>query len=321
MLDAQETALSTVWDYTVQDYAATPQGGEQFAGFGQVQGLARQMYCDHESGIDSLVDNSPPECQETEEHHQDVVAHACWLNPGSQQVQCTLNEQGAVGAYGISMHQSFMDQFGKGGIIRCSARLGVQNYLLQRSVFAQFAKVDLAKDKQDRAAGVHNNAQAGQYQGDPHGVAGNVYLLPWERLSIVTDTWALTKPAEFQPGEFSKEQGDLGERVAHVYKHQENQGYTQMQQEAEHFIDEAIQDELLDDSLRLDGRPAGDDPREASMSISQFGNGPPEQSVTQQGSQQRYFNNEWRDWDRNNNEKTQDARGEGYMGCRPEESC
>lgn len=323
-LDAQESALSTVWDYTVQDYAATPQGGEKFAGFEMVQGYARQMYCDHESGIDSFDGNSPRECQETiesEVHHQEVVAHACWLNPGSQQVQCTLNEEGAAGEYGISQHQSYMDQFGKGGVIRCSARIGVQNYLLQRSVFAQFAKVDLAKDKQNRGSGVHNNAKAGEYVGDPHGVAGNVYLLPWERLSIVTDTWALTEPAEFRPGEASKKEGDLGERVAQVYKNQDNPGFTQMQQEAVHFVDEAISDELLADNMHLDGKPPGDDPREPSMSIKPFGDDAPEETVTQQGSSQKYFNSEWRDWDDNNNEKTRDARREGYMGCKPEESC
>jgi hypothetical protein len=78
---------------------------------------------------------------------------------------------------------------------------------------------------------------------------------------------------------------------------------------------------MLDDSMSLDGKPAGDDPREPSLAIKPFGEGPPEESVTQQGSSQRYFNSEWRDWDDNNNEKTHQARGTGYMGCKPEERC
>ncbi len=319
-LDAQETALSTVWDYVVQDYAKAPQGGEKFAGFGMVQGYARLTYCDHESGIDSFETGPQPrECGDEEIHHQEVVSHACWLNPGSQQVECTLNAGGAeVGAYGVSMHQSYMDEYGKGGLIRCSARIGVQNYLLQRSVFAQFSKVDLAKDKQDRGAGVHNNARGGTYQADPGGVAGNVYLLPWERLSVLTDTWALTEPADIRPGAKS---GELFERVSHLYKHQENQGYSDMSQAAADYVDEAIDNEILADNLSLDGKPAGDDPREPSMAIKPFGDDPPEESITQQGSSQSYFNSEWRDWDQDGNQKTRDARSTGYMGCKPEEPC
>ncbi|WP_240359052.1 hypothetical protein [Pyxidicoccus trucidator] len=313
-LDAQEAALSTIWDFTVQDYAKEPQNGEPFDGFSNVAGYVRFMYCDHESGIDSFDTGvEPRECGDLEDHHQEVVSHACWLIPGAQQVQCTLNGGGSeVGAYGVSLHQSYMDEFGRGGLIRCSARIGVQNYLLQRSVFAEFSKVDLAKDKQEKGNGVHGNASGGN--------ESNAYLLPWERISIVTDTWALTRPnADIRPG---AKEGQFFDRVAHVYTNQENQGYTQMQGDAERVVQEGVQNQQLADGLRLsDSTPSGDDPRQPSIAISPHVSGEPEESITQQGSQQSYFNSEWRDWGSNNNERTYQGRGNWYMGCQRQESC
>ncbi|MBZ4415126.1 hypothetical protein K8638_01375 [Myxococcus sp. RHST-1-4] len=318
VLDAQEAALSTIWDYTVQDYAKQPQG-EAFAGFGNVQGHVRQMYCDHESGIDSYEEGEAGECGSLENHHHELVSHACWLNPGSEQVQCTLSRD--VGELGVSQHQSYMDEFGKGGLIRCTARLGVQNYLLQRKVFAQFSKVDLARDKKDRGSGIHANAQGGTYEDDAKGVAGDVYLLPWERSSIVTDTWALTEHADIRPG---TAQGELYDRVLQQYEHQDNPGFTQMQSEAVNFVQEAIQDELLAPSLAItDSTPPGDDPRKPSIAIKPHleGEPAPEETITQQGSSQNYFNSEWQDWDQDNNKESYQQRGNWYMGCNQEETC
>jgi hypothetical protein len=315
VLDAQEAALSTIWDFTVQDYAKEPTNGEPFDGYSNVAGYARFMYCDHESGSDSFDTGvKPRECSDdidSEDHHQEVVAHACWLIPGAQQIQCTLNDE-QVGAYGVSLHQSYMDEFGRGGLVRCSARIGVQNYLLQRSVFAEFTRVGLAKDKQERSDGIHNNATSGH--------DGNAYLLPREQLSIVTDTWALTRPnADIRPG--SKE-GQFFDRVAHVYTNQDNQGYTQMQRDAERVVREGVQNQQLAQGLQLsDSTPSGDDPRQPSIGISPQTGSEPEERIEQKGRQQGYFNNEWRDWGSNNNERTYQARGNWYLGCSREESC
>lgn len=203
-MDAQETALSTTWDYTVQDYGKAPEKGsngqdkEAFAGFELVQGFARQMYCDHESGLDSFDAEPARECQETlesEMHHKELGAHACWLNPGAEQVRCSLNrfkpdEQSAgtpdspvVGSYGVGLHDAYMNRFSRGGLIRCQARLGVQNYLMGRGFLNDtFSKVDLARDK--KSGSIHANARGGKLEDDPRGVAGDVYLLPRERLAI-----------------------------------------------------------------------------------------------------------------------------------------
>ncbi len=320
-LEGQEAALATVWDYTVLDYGSPPKKGEdqsRFVGFGLTQGFARQMYCDHESGIDSFDSGEARECADTlesEAHHQAVSAHACWLNPGAQQVQCELRDD--VGQYSVEQHDDYKQRFGRGGLIRCSSRLGVQNYLLQRKVFAQFSKVDLAREKQERGSGIHSNAQQGTYQEGSGGVEGNVYLLPQEQMSILTDTWALTRQVDIRPGTTGSAGGapssdvagtpdDLYERVLHQYEHQDNPGFRQMEQDAVDFVEEAV-----------------NDPRKPSIGMSPHREGAnaPEETITQQGSRRRYFNSEWKDWDQDRNEQSYNERGNWYMGCNREESC
>ncbi|MCK8497672.1 hypothetical protein OWM54_14160 [Myxococcus sp. MISCRS1] len=311
-LDAQETALSTIWDYAVSDYAAEPTGGEAFAGFGQTQGLARQMYCDHESGIDSYQ-TDPPECRlRTMHHHQELVAHACWMHPEAQQVECTV-DQNAVGSYGVTLHASYMRQFNRGGLIRCSSRSGVQNYLLPTTFLQEFSQVDLAKEHKD--GDVHDNAEA---KGDR---TKDTYYLPWERIALVTDTWALTTPQNTEPGVKDTEPTNVYVRVAHIYSSQENSGFTQMSPAAEQLVRQAIQRKLLDTSLQLDN-DAGDDPRNVSISIkAQTGSNAPTQRIDQGDGAGTYFNNEWRDWEANNNQATAQARGEYYMGCQQPGKC
>ncbi|WP_229908171.1 hypothetical protein [Comamonas sp. JC664] len=338
-LDAQETGLSTIWDYSVLDYAKKPEsvpsegGGtttEAFAGFGMAQGTARQMFCDHESGLDSYDPGPERECgPNLEDHHTDVVASACWLNPGAQQVQCYLDAN-AVGAFGVSLHQSYMDTFQRGGLIRCDARLGVQNYLLPEEFLPEFSKVKMAKELQKGR--VHTNAQAGRAEDNEHG-ASNVYLLPWERIALLTDTWALSASVSMRPGyrqeEASSNLQDQSEglyaRVVQLYQNQENMGFTQMSNASVSLVGRAISSNLLHTSLRLSpGRydAPGDDPRQPSLAIMpQEGDSGAEEEIEQQRGRHRYFSNEWRDWGSNNNERSYQGRGNWYLGCAREESC
>ncbi|AKF79853.1 hypothetical protein SAMN05443572_1011159 [Myxococcus fulvus] len=311
VLDAQETVVSTVWDYAVSDYAAKPEGGESFANFGQTQGLARQMFCDHESGLDSYGPGKGPECDNDVRHHQDVVAHACWLYPEAKQVYCTV-DQNAVGSYGVTLHAAYMRQFNKGGLIRCSARSSVQNYLLPTTFLQEFSQVDLAKEQKQNKGQVHSNSQGGTEK--------DTYLLSWEYIALVTDTWALTKGQSFSPGEGQKEEGDLYARVQQIYSNQENSGYTQMSSASEELVKQAIDRNLLASSLELNHTP-GDDPRDVSLSIQPQNGGAPSQIVIQGLTPATYFNNEWRDWEVNNNQATARERGNYYMGCRQPGKC
>lgn len=332
MLDSQETSLSTAWDYTVLDYekepesVATEDGGttmEAFSGFEMAQAYSRYMYCDHESGIDSYGPGKGPECQNDESHHTDVVAHACWLNPGGSQVYCSLNAQ-EVGAYNDSLHRSFRDTFGRGGLIRCSARLGVQNYLLPETFLPEFSKVKLAKEKQERANLVHNNARGIQLDGSViEDRADNVYLLPWEQIAILTDTWALTEHADVRPGTAGGR--GMHERVTQLYQNDENRAFADVSRASEQLVNQAISSGLLHDGLRLESqsyKTAGDDPRNPSLAIKpdQSGDGAVEE-IEQQDGRQGYFSNEWQDWASDNNKNSYQARGNWYLGCARSESC
>ncbi|ATB45597.1 hypothetical protein MYMAC_001182 [Corallococcus macrosporus DSM 14697] len=332
MLDAQETSLTTAWDYTVLDYekepesVATEDGGtttEAFSGFEMAQAYSRYMYCDHESGLDSYGPGKGPECQDDESHHTDVVAHACWLNVGGQQVYCSLDADD-VGAYDDPLHQSYRSTFGRGGLIRCSARLGVQNYLLPEQFLPEFSRVRLAKEKQERANGVHNNA-TGKFSdgGTQAGKGEDVYLLPEEKIAILTDTWALTEHADVRPGTAGGR--GMHERVTQLYQNPDNSGFTDMSSASERLVSQAISSGLLNPGLRLEPqsyKTPGDDPRNPSLAIKpdQSGDGAVEE-VEQQGGRQGYFSNEWQDWENNNNQRSYEARGNWYLGCARAESC
>ncbi|QRN92891.1 hypothetical protein JRI60_27155 [Archangium violaceum] len=328
-LDQQEAALSTVWDLTVQDYVK--QGDPT-----TVQHHARLMYCDHESGRDrydkraSGTDangnafNSYADC-EGEDHHESLAAHQCWINPNAKQVTCTGPEKGAGSVNADTLFNDYHGQFTQGGLYRCSARLVVENYLLPKSFLPEFSddhgKVNLTKD-QWQGTSIHDNAKQGT-----GGKDGNAYFIKEQRLAIITDTWALTDPADLNPGQ--KRSGDMYARVANIYQNNANVGFTQMTASASSFFSSASGSLLnpgLVGSLSSPGNSNAetmnaDDPRQPNISIHPT-NGAPTQKIDQgKGGNQNYFNSEWRDWDQDRTQKTHQARGGYYMGCKNAEEC
>lgn len=325
-LDAQEAALSTVWDYSVQDYS--PEAG---TGYDAVQGYARLMFCDHESGADSFRmemgpgknPGDPPretahECHNhAEEHHVGVAAHVCWLNKGAEQVRCQQPDK-SVGAFGVPLHSEYMNRFSQGGLIRCSARAGIQNFLLPQQFLPEFSKVQLAKERKDRdEGGIHQHAQSTNAEG--HDADLDVYLLPEERLAILTDTWALRTPASIRPGTKS---GPLYDRVAQVYRDPQNVGHPLMDVAVTALLARATSSNLLNPQLALD-RNAADDPATPNIAISPHaaGSQTPSERVQQEGRSRYYFNTEWRDWEQDNNQETYRNRGDWYLGCSRAEGC
>ncbi|MCY1044239.1 hypothetical protein OV208_23170 [Corallococcus sp. bb12-1] len=322
-LDAQEAAVATVWDYTIQNWAEK-EGGE-YGGFSQVQGFARQMYCDHESGVDSY-DNVAFDCQgETHHQHAALTSHPCWLNTGAQQVECQGPDKD-VGSLGVPIHSSYFDEFNHGGLIRCSARIGVQNYMLPQTLFPEFSDVDLAKEQQSEADGVHSNAG-----GDTGGT--KTYLMPTEQMSILTDTWAINDDVTIEPGDKSGS-GTGGEHfyaeVKSVYQDTANLGYPMLLLSTTQFFGQAISKQLLSPiqvatmmASDADSPIKADNPRSPNVSIKPFTNGmqTPSQKVEQAGQSRYFYNSEWRDWDKNNPQQSYGNRGVSYMGCKQPESC
>ncbi len=331
-LDAQEAAVATVWDYTIQDWAEKAKGaggGGDYGNFGQVQGYARQMYCDHESGVDdyTMEGGKARDCS-TEEHHQHaaLTAHPCWLNPGAQQVECTGPDK-QVGLMGVPIESSYADEFNHGGLIKCSARIGVQNYMLNQDVFSEFSnEVPLAKDMQDKGSSIHGNAS--------HSNGQTAYLLPMEQMSIIADPWAINEDLNIRPGQksgFSGGNDAFYRGVTNVYANKTNPGFLTMNTAATQFFSDAMSNNLLSPALvaplvtpvSVGGAlELGDNPRTPNVAIKpQTGSGNPSEKIKQAGHSEYYFNTEWRDWDRNAPEKSFKARGNNYMGCKSAESC
>jgi hypothetical protein len=331
-LDAQEAALSTPWDFAVQDYsrklpktesASNPPGGKTV-----VQNQARLMFCDHESGIDSYEWGSYTDkegkkyskirdCEETN-HHKAVGAHVCWINENAKQVTCEEGDEGAV-QLGDDLHSSFQFAFTHGGLIRCSARAVVENYLLPKSFLQQFSKKELSKHQwKGTGQDIHDNSRKGD--------GTNAYFLAEQRLAILTDTWALSTPANVRPNDRypsappppkSSEEGperDLHSEIRHVYR--EAGSYGDLARNMDLFFRQAEQGKVLSHRVKFQ-----DDPREPRLAISPVHGGEPVEKIQQAKGPATYFNTEWRDWDKDYTKLTYERRGAGYLGCKLGEGC
>ncbi|RKH48825.1 hypothetical protein [Corallococcus llansteffanensis] len=317
-LDAQEAAVTTVWDFTTQDYTkglkpgggggTGPQGGAS-----NVQHNARLTYCDHESGIDRpdvMSGSNYADCEDTD-HHLAVVAHVCWMNSNAKQVTCEAPEQGAGELSGLA--QDYQGEFTNGGLIKCSARAVVENYLLPEEFLPEFSDgVKLTKKnwKQEGVENVHDNAQAGV-----GGADGNAYFLKEQKMAILTDTWALTEDADISPSDSS---GEMYDRVKFAYEGPNS--YSMVSTEMDSFRDK-LTEELMDDMMLM---AFEDSPKEPYLSIHPHLSNmqTPANTINQEGDT-RYFNQEWRDWDQDKNQNTYQhgERGDWYMGCKDAESC
>ncbi|RKI06319.1 hypothetical protein D7Y15_31085 [Corallococcus sp. AB030] len=317
-LDAQEAAVTTIWDFTTQDYTKAlkqsggggsgPQGGSS-----NVQHNARLTYCDHESGIDrpdAMSGSNYADCEDLD-HHLAVVAHVCWMNDKAKQVTCEAPDTGAASLGGLA--GQYQGQFTNGGYIECSARAVVENYLLPEQFLPEFSKKELTKKNWKGEGNVHSNAQAGK-EGEMS-AGGNAYFLKEQRMSIITDTWALTEDADISPSDSS---GEFYERVDYVYSNVT--GAMTMKSSMMDFRSALTQD-LLDGAMLF---MFEDSPNNPYVSIHPHlaNMQTPANTVDQEGST-RYFNQEWRDWDNDKNQNTykHGQRGEWYMGCKDPESC
>jgi hypothetical protein len=333
-LDAQEAALSTAWDFAVQDYSRslvkTEGASKPPGGLTVVQNQARLMFCDHESGIDSYQlgsytdENGAPvskyrDCEETG-HHQALAAHICWINDNARQVTCEETDTSAA-QLGDALHTSFQNKFTRGGLIRCSARAVVENYLLPKRFLQEFSKQDLTKNQwKGTGQAIHNNSK----QGD----VSNAYFLAEQRLAILTDTWALTTPANVRPDDRydpssrkpqppPTERGperDLHSQVHHVYTTVDP--YRYLDRHAELFFKQAESGQLLSPDAKKQ-----DDPRQPRLAIAPVNGGEPVEKIQQAKGAATYFNTEWRDWERDPYQQTYERRRAGYLGCKLGEGC
>jgi hypothetical protein len=236
----------------------------------------------------------------------------CWINDEDNAKQVTCEGPDAeVGKLGADkLYTGYSNQFNHGGLIHCSARAVVENYLLPKRFLPEFSVdkkgVDLTKERWS----------GGSYHGNSKkGTRSTAYFTQEQRMAILVDTWALTQVAEVRPG---RTDDDLYPRVAHLYRDTNNPGFRQVNSAAGSFFSQAKQSLLNSKFLPPSG---GDDPRKPNLSIKPHMKETPSETIRQENSDTKYFNTEWQDWDQDRNRKTYEKRGAHYLGCKKLEDC
>lgn len=312
-LDVQEATVSTVWDYTVEDFSQSSE--DKVAA---VQRHARLMFCDHESGKGRYDVMGPMgnylDC-EGEDHHRGtaVSAHVCWINDQAKQVTCTGPDRSVGKLSGNDkLYTGYADKFNQGGLVHCSARAVVENYLLPKHFLSKFSDdrgaVDLTK-KRWVGGSYHDNSKLGDKD--------TAYFIKEQEMSILVDTWALTQPADVRPG---KKEGELYNRVVNLYTNDgANPGFAQVKRQLLSFNNQ-LKSLIASGSLPKSG---GDDPGTPNLAIKPHlqGLATPSERIRQETGNAYYFNTEWRDWEQDRNRKTYEKRGEHYLGCKKLEEC
>ncbi|MFP2928676.1 hypothetical protein ACLESO_26465 [Pyxidicoccus sp. 3LG] len=311
-MEVQETVISTVWDFTGQNYMPSDEGAPDGSAsiVGRVQNPARLTYCDHEAGLDSF-DLSAPECEEENTaHHEALAGHVCWLHPGGKQVTCE-GPRRNVGALPEATYSLYGEEHQRlGGMFVCSARAGVNNYLLPQFFLKEFSREPSLSKKNwrhDPAGNIHDKAKA---SGED-----TAYYLPVQYAAILTDSWALT-PGTFVNPDWSK--GPFHSRMRTVFER--NPAFASYRRSAEQFQTGLVQQRLLQ-------RGAGDSltvPHLAYTPVGErqgTGSAEPTTEVNQGDRTSPYFSTPWRDWERDGHAKTYEARGAYYLGCKSPDRC
>jgi hypothetical protein len=290
--DVTEAVTSTPWDFTGQNYM---KGGDKAT---EVQHLARLMFCDHESSGDSYEQGQ--DCDAMDHHEKRAfVSHVCWLNNETdsngelkaEQVTCRLADNNA-GSLGVGTYDSFRQKFGpSGGLYACYAKAVVENYLLPKSFLQEFSQVDLTKENWKGKGDIHGNAQSG--------TDDTAYFL------------ALNDKADSVKVSPDQKSGEMYTRVENVYTGNQLFGAFQGQYNT-------FKGRLAGKNILLPG--VGDDPLTPNVALPEAG-----ESVQQvkgdDGGNKDFFATPWRDGAGDRHQKTADARGSYYMGCKNPESC
>jgi hypothetical protein len=235
-LDLEEAVMTAPWEYARVDF-------EKGAAGNGVRSAIRLSWCDHTTAYNSY--NRTYDCDNTI-HHVALTAHECWLTAGAKQVTCSVDKDfGKLD--GLLTAGTAHDNWTKGGLVRCSARLGVINYYLPMKLFEEFTEEQIT-----RAEKMH---------GSPHAAAKSVtveshYLLEEQQAGLLVDTWKL----EDMPQRMSTPgSGDFKSRVQDIYKPY----FLLAALEGESFYQKIIQDKYVNPAVLLDG--LGDDPYDANL--------------------------------------------------------
>ncbi len=309
-LDLQEAVLSTPWDFTTQNFNPEAQGNKTDY-LVAVQHHARLMYCDHESGIDSFNGESDsPDCS-GETHHTSMISHVCWLNGNAKQITCG-KPQIEVGASGNKLYGSYQETHDpNGGLVVCSGKEIVENYLLPRVFLPEFSQYT-GSSGQDGELSKENWGKSGQsvHTNSIDGGSTNAYYLEEERFGVVSDSWAVNKDQEADPDKTGSAP-EFHARMKTVYT---SNNFSKVFEPAADAYITAVKVELL--SPGVPGQTEVTEPRLSVTTTPEF-----KHPINQEGKSENYFNVPWLDRESDEYKRTYQERKNHYLGCKDAESC
>jgi hypothetical protein len=233
-LNLDEVVFSAVWDYT-----SLPLEN----GLPDVSKALRQTYCDHTSAYNSH--DQSYECSE-QRHHSGLAAHECWLTgPGyeTNRLKCTRVDQntGVISPVSATYNQ--------GGIMSCTAQLGVINYMIPQKVLSQFSQEDATASKK-----FTHGADAVHTVGKGLAVVDHV-MLQRQTFGLLVDTWSLKVTSGIDPDKGITEGSNFYTRVLSHYAPY-TAGSNGGVGKANDFADAAKNANLLSDDAKTE--PTGD---------------------------------------------------------------
>jgi hypothetical protein len=240
-LDLQEAVVTAPWEYARVNF-------EQGSADTGLRSAIRLGWCDHTTAFNSY--DRAYDCSESV-HHVALAAHTCWLTNGSKQVSCSVDKSvGQLTGFPIGGVPIANDQFTRGGLVRCSARLGVINYSLPQKLFQEFTQVKMTRTTQ-KSGDVH---AAGQ------GLAVEAqYLLEEQQAGLVVDSWALADPMQRITSTGS---GTLRSRTNAIYM---PYAIAAAALGGLNFATKVLASDLLNATIFLDG--IGDNPLDANVAF------------------------------------------------------
>lgn len=246
-LDWQEAIVTPAWDALPYDYMRRSNVRWD------VQHYNRLTYCDHTAAYDAYPTG---DCDDIT-HHKALTAHQCWVVPGGQQVTCSLESD--VGAQ-VDATVFGATGLNGGGLLHCTARLGVMNYFLPQKVFGWASEAEITdRGRYYDDSDVHDDAA--------HGFAENHWILgdrfP-DSFGVLHDSWSMSALATIDPTASAPGPGNrLYERVEPYYSQATSR--TGATARAQSLAASLARDELLSPTAALRDDALGDNPATPSL--------------------------------------------------------
>jgi hypothetical protein len=223
LLNVQEAVVTTLWDMSTQSFSQEPNprtarsNANNFVD-NTVAGFDRVAYFDmaSEYNAEKEIDSNGTSYKPDKKHLTQAFGQASWCNsenncqpPASdyntaaaQEVHCQL-DQGGIQSFYLDLGAIWYSQTaGAGGIVTCSAKAWLYNYLIPKDFLPGFGRANQVKlfNKSQ-----HHEANALAISGqDPQ-----KDLLLKFRASLLVDTWAVTDGREINrsSGLFGNDRG------------------------------------------------------------------------------------------------------------------